>query len=247
MKKETKEKVQQVLAIAAMVTPPWNIFWWTVGGIVYTVSGAAKSDVSGDGALGMVLAAPITLPMMPFMLLKERRELRKYEKRQALLAKAADWIAAELTKSGIRVESHGVGYECVAVKAEPTGPAQENEHAVVYALAVRRFVPEGLTIEHICGHADPLRTLDRTWAEANGFDAWAEEMRTGNCAECGVDSSMGWFFGSMITFIRERQQNTRNEVRFKDGSKKRYTSHVCQPCLDRLGWTSASEYLRSGT
>lgn len=237
MKPETKEKIQRGLVIAAMVTPPWNVFWWTVGGIAYVVTGMAKSDASGDGALGIVLGAPVTLPMLPFMLLKERRELREYEKRQALYAKAADWIAAELARSGIKVDKHGIGFNSVTVEAAPVGAAQENGHAVVYALAVRRFGQEGLTIDEVCANAKPLYTLDRTWAEANGFSAWAEEVRTGNCAECGADDSLGWFFGSMAAFIRDRQKNGRHKVSFKDGNVRDYIGHVCRPCLDRLGWT----------
>jgi hypothetical protein len=56
------ERARTWLIWAAMVTPPWNIFWWAVGGGLYWLSGGAKNDHSGDVALGLVLFAPVTIP-----------------------------------------------------------------------------------------------------------------------------------------------------------------------------------------
>ncbi len=236
MKQATKETVYKVLVAAAMVTPPWNVFWWTVGGIVYAVSGGKGWDTSGDGALAVVIGAPVTLPMLPFMLLKDRRELREREKRQALYAKAATWIATELARSGIAVQKHGAGFMGVDVTATPDGPSQENEHAVIYALAVRRFASEGLTIDEICERAEPLHTLDRTWAKVNGFTAWAEEVFTKNCVDCGQRLSLGWFFGGAADGMRRLESRHRSRIALKDGSERVVDGHICRECLEKIDY-----------
>lgn len=62
-----KEKIVGGLVIAAMWTPPWNLFWWGVGASLYYGTGQHKHDHSGDSALGMVFCAPVTLPAFPFL------------------------------------------------------------------------------------------------------------------------------------------------------------------------------------
>ncbi len=243
MKQKTKETLQKVLITAAMVTPPWNIFWWTVGGIAYAVSGGKKRDASGDGALGMVLAAPVTLPMMPFMLIKERRELREHEKRQALYAKVAEWIAIELARGNIIVEKFDARANGAHVRTAPFDrPQQEREYARIYALAVRHFMLVGLTIDEVCVNAKPIQPLNRAWAEKNGFTSWAEEVHSQGCVDCDEKTSYGWHFGQNAKAVRDFQGDTRHEITFSGGGKRIVNGHICQECLKKLDYERVVSY-----
>lgn len=59
------------LCLAAMLIPPWNIFWWVVGLVIYGVTRLSDDDASGDGFLHIVLGAPVALPGFLFWKLKE--------------------------------------------------------------------------------------------------------------------------------------------------------------------------------
>ncbi len=60
----------RTLCFVAMLTPPWNLFWWVVGLALYYGSRADKEDHSGDGFLYLVLGAPVTLPGFLFSKLR---------------------------------------------------------------------------------------------------------------------------------------------------------------------------------
>lgn len=66
------------LCLAAMLIPPWNIFWWVVGLTIYIVTRTTgDDDASGDNNfLYLVLGAPIALPGFLFSKLKERLGFR---------------------------------------------------------------------------------------------------------------------------------------------------------------------------
>jgi hypothetical protein len=45
------------LCLVAMLVPPWNVLWWTVGLVLYTFARATgDDDASGDGFLYVVLS-----------------------------------------------------------------------------------------------------------------------------------------------------------------------------------------------
>ncbi len=243
MGSSTKGKLQQALMTAAMTIPPWNIFWWLVGGIVYTVSGGRKWDTSGDGAIGLVLAAPVTLPAMPFMWAKEKLEERRQRKLEARIREAAEWIAVRLRCYGICVpvaDADSFGMKLVAEVDHDQVPGYQS----TMAEAVRQF-PDILP-EAFNGYGvKPLDHLDRTWAAKHGIGDHAEEHFTGPCADCGKDESVGWTFGrELIEFRRQYLARQHHEIHLKDGTTRTVDGHICRDCLDKMGWASMSSGVR---
>ncbi len=239
MDASTKDKIQHGLIVAAMTIPPWNVFWWLVGGIVYTVSGGRKWDTSGDGAIGLVLGAPVTLPAMPFMWAKEKLEERRAAKKQARIREAADWIAVRLRCWGIRIIEADADY-CGMKLAAEVDHDQVPAYQSTMAEAVRRF-PDVLPGAFAGYGVKPLEHLDRAWAAKHGIGDHAEEHFTGPCADCGKNESIGWTFGrELIEFRRQHLAAQHHEIRLKDGSTRVVDGHICRDCLDKMGWTSMS-------
>ena len=235
MKAETKDNIYHVLVIAAMVTPPWNIFWWLVGVAVYYGSGGRKWDTSGDGALGIVFGAPVTLPALPFLWLREKWELNAYEKKQRRYLEAAEWIRDRLAEKGILVKEAGVGFNCAKVVAQPED-GQIPAYRTVCALAVLEF--RDLTPDEILSNCQPLQYLDRAWAEKRYFKFFAEEVFTRPCVDCNAVESLGYFFGERAFFIRDNHNRRKPIVRRKDGREREIDGHICRKCLDEMGWVS---------
>jgi len=241
MRVPLKDRFMQCLFIAAFVIPPWNIFWWTVGAVYYAWSGGRKWDTSGDGALGIVLAAPVTLPALPFMLLRERLEARKLKKLEARHQRAAEWIAAHLRRQGVAVSSangHSFGID---LKAEvPPDKIAAYQH--IFAAAIRLFpdvLPAGIS-----WRVSPLAPLDRAWAERQGFAAYAEEI-TVVCVDCGGKESFGFAFGPERIAGRHDYIEGRHTIGLKGGGTRIVDGHICRRCLDRIGWSSMSSMSRS--
>lgn len=235
MKTETKDKIFYFLAIAAMVTPPWNIFWWIVGAALYYGSGGRKWDTSGDGALGIVLAAPVTLPALPFMWLREKLELKAYEKKQARYLEAAEWIRDRLAERSILVKEAGVGFNCVKIFAQPKDE-QISVYQTICAQAVRQF--RDLTPDEILSGCEPLQYLNRGWAAQNELAEFAEEVFTLPCADCGKVESLGYFFGERAVGLKSHHHGRKPVVQLQDGSSRLIDGHICRKCLDEMGWTS---------
>jgi hypothetical protein len=239
MKVSTKDRLQHVLITAAMVTPPWNIFWWTVGLIAYHASGGRKWDTSGDGAIGMVLGAPVTLPSLPFMWAKEKLEERRRLKQERHIRKAAEWIVERLRQWGIVVTKADATSFGLTLVAEVL-PEQVLAYQETMAEAIHTF-PDVLP-EAIRGWGvQPLEHLGSAWAAEYEHKEYAEELFTGPCADCGVRESMGWRFGRQeIEFLRNHEANLRHRISLKDGTVRTVDGHICRTCLDKMGWVSMS-------
>lgn len=229
--------------IAAMVTPPWNIFWWVVGFTVYTVTGGKKWDASGDGAIGMVLFAPVTLPSLPFMWLKERRDLAKLNRKEVRHRQAAEWIAGRLRQRGVNVLMAGGDMFSLQLKAE-VPPEKIAAYQETFAEAFRAL-PETLPEGMFGWGVEPMTHLDRAWAERHGFTDYGEEIFTDPCVDCGRRESQGWRFGrEVIAMVADMSRNQRHVVTLADGAAREIDGHICCSCLDRIGWKSMSSGLR---
>jgi len=239
MKDSTKYRLRQWLINAAMVTPPWNIFWWLVGLIVYHAGGGRKNDASGDGALGIVVFAPVTLPALPFMWAKEKLDLRAMLKKERRTRKAAEWITERLRQWGIEVTEADADSLGMKLRVE-VRPEQVPAYQETMAEAIKLF-PDVLP-EAIHGWAvTPLEHLDSDWARRYGLQEYAEEIFTGPCADCSVNESLGWRFGRLeIKFLRDHEANLRHRISLPDGSVRTVDGHICRACLDKMGWKSMS-------
>lgn len=185
-----RDKINKTLIILAMVTPPWNIFWWIVGWLIYKFSGGKKNDASGDGAIGLVLYAPITLPAWPFMAIKEKIDLLKYEKYHKKEEVALDWVASRLRQKGINVVMNGCW-----TKAE-VPEEKVKDFRDVYAEAIKKF--SDLRLFDICGRAcqSPPGLLDKQWAVSMGIDEYQAPYMTAPCYGCGKQDVYGWRWGN---------------------------------------------------
>lgn len=78
MQEETKKRVLGGIivgvAAVAMITPPWNIFWWGAGATYYYLLGGKEHDEGERGQFYVVTLAPVALPAILFVMAKEEVE-----------------------------------------------------------------------------------------------------------------------------------------------------------------------------
>ncbi|MEY4723673.1 MAG: hypothetical protein RLZZ324_1186 [Candidatus Parcubacteria bacterium] len=231
-----------------MIVPPWNLFWWGVGGIAYALSGGKKNDPSGDGALGMVVMAPISLPMLIATWPSEMLKRRAWEKKQELREEAVQRIVQDLTAAGIAIERDrggpAPGVTGLWIRAKPEGAIQERAFQLAFADAVRAYQGK-LTAQEVCADAEPLELLNRRWADANRIDACAEPISTGPCVDCGGNPYVQWVFGKeMQEWVRNFLTNKAERYTLKDKTHRDVYGHICGECSRKMGWTMASSIPR---
>lgn len=68
-------KTKGILTWVALILPPWNIFWWLVGTLLH-LTGVNKRFGAGsdptDRIILFVFFAPATLPLMPYLIVKDK-------------------------------------------------------------------------------------------------------------------------------------------------------------------------------
>jgi len=191
-RRERQEKLSHLLSIAAMIAPPWNIFWWLYG-LGWYVHFKKHSDPNIDydsagdwSPQGQLMLAPI---MFPSDIVMRYRHKKYNEYYKPILIKAVRWIVAELQKKGIGA----IGYtDSPCVVARPK-KSQVDAYREVYRRAIKEF-PK-IKISDICRHSKPLAPLDKAWAETAGSSEYAEVAMSPPCKQCSRQTIKSVFWG----------------------------------------------------
>lgn len=75
-----RDWLQRLLLWLAMILPPWNIIWWIVGAIHYSIRGRYGLGEWGErGFLPFVLFAPVLYPVLIYGSLSDRLNGIRYD------------------------------------------------------------------------------------------------------------------------------------------------------------------------
>lgn len=184
------DKAKNILAWAAMIVPPWNIFWWMVGTGVYYARGGKKNDPDGDDAWVMVRLAPIYMPVILLQMIREKRDLQEYERQENRTKEARQWVLARLKEKGLNAKAGWCNY------AEVEGPLSHDETAkfqLIFVDAIQKF-PDVPMVE-ICAWAKPLGLLDKHWAIRFCMEEYHAPQWTAPCFGCGRREMHTWRWG----------------------------------------------------
>lgn len=189
MRKESvADKIKGILFMAAMVLPPWNVFWWFVGLIVYAFKGGRKNDPEGELWRIWVVYAPVLIPSIPFIPILDWLDLKRYEKEERRIELVNEWLTIQLAEKGIKV----VGKWSTYLRSEVRGD-QLSDFQTVYAEAIRAF-PK-VNPFRFCARAEPPGLLGREWAKRFGFKEYQGEQWTAPCYGCQVQTVEDFLWG----------------------------------------------------
>lgn len=229
---ELLDTVKLVAIKAAMIIPPWNIFWWIVGGVTYYAF-LKKNDTSGDVALGWVLAAPVTIPSLPFVLLRDKLAVREQQRLRIRLQNIADVLCADLRASGITVLSCDVSFlSGISLKTDvPAAKLVAYQNA--YAKAVRGN--PNIDPSLICQFADPLFPLDLIWSHSVGIQEYAAQVSQ-PCGLCGETAYARFRWGKDPQAEEDAMNaNSSHTILMPDGKYRSIKGTVCRACQE-AGW-----------
>lgn len=214
----------------AMRLPPWNIFWWLVGLVLYL----PLSLLLGGGSnsfMYLVVFAPVTLPMLPYVIYDEWREGRQIKKLRSEHVDMVQWIKSELRAQGIFVVE-GPSDDGFVLTHMMTS-TQSVAYSQVYAVAVRKFAGT-FSINGICQTSRDAHPLNKEWAVTHGFDEWAEEVFECGCTICEVPRSVGWRFGRELLESARFGNDRVNTLKLRDGSTRVIIGHLCRECYKKI-------------
>lgn len=186
--------LKTVVVIAAMLLPPWNIFWWSIGLVMLAIAWiSAKLLVPEENGRTEVMAAacyvalfaPLVLPKAICVAVaggpKLLREHRARKHRQT----AARLLQERLAAREFRCET--IDTPRGAVIVTQLDDARREEFGDVYAEVINSF-GRSKTPHVICDRDQPSPCFDRAWAEKHGFDDHVEDLPYEHCPECGVQT-----------------------------------------------------------
>ncbi len=232
MERETKEKLFVVGAVCVYACVPWSASMMVLGAGIYYVRRIFVPDTTGDDFLHLVLGAPVSLPVLPFLFLKEKLSARQLEKKQQRSQEAAAWMISELRRRGIQADDRGSGRPImldVEVASEQISAYQD-----VVAEAVQRF--SDLTQQDLYGSALTRAPLDQAWAKQHGLALYAAEVFADPCVDCGTRDPCGYHFidASSSDGALERSEY-RMEYRYRDGTVRTLSGQLCLACQGLYG------------
>ena len=227
MWRETKDALFTATIVGAYAFLPWSIPMVMLGAGIYGVRRIFVPDTTGDDFLYLVLGAPVSLPTLPFLLLKDKLSARRLEKKQQRSQEAAAWMISELRRRGVQADDRGGGRP-IMLDAD-VAPENISAYQDVVAEAVQRF-PD-LTQQDLYGSALTRTPLDQTWAKQHGLTLYTAEVLADPCADCGTRDPCGYHFvdASSLDGAPARPEY-RMEYRYRDGTVRMLSGQLCLAC-----------------
>lgn len=227
-----KERAFAFYVRAAMWIPPWNLFWWSVGAAAYYGFRMNKRDYSGDVALAYIVAAPVTLPLLPFMLAKEALERRQLAAQEARMRNIATELEREMKVAGIEIKRLIPMASGLIFEARDVTPDQEQAYRNVFAKVIR--TNPKIDPDLICMWPQPCFPLHKAWADELGLKNHGSATKEPPCFTCGKieDGPVLWCpdSGGYADGLAQMPSH----IYFQDDTVFNYKGRICRQCWHDL-------------
>lgn len=182
----------------------------------------------------------VAMLLLGFLSVEKIKSQQRFEDAHKSGHEAATWIERGLLDRGIPWEqllkceySPWFGLKLnVTLKT----PEQETIYREVMA-EVMHLYPDVLRQAHSFD-LKQMHLLDQAWAEHYGLSEYAEIVWSTPCAECRTNRCrlQNLYFTSRAAERRGELHREIHDVSFREGPDRTFRGHICDPCLQQLGY-----------